>query len=137
MVDKNGKLEGWFRLNIKMDSSLLDSLPGIGLRSGVWAASDVYINRKLFHSFGNTGLHNTTFKEYNATNKLPILLPLTTNKDYVIAIHFSDKINQYDINKQLRAGYGSLLILTSPIYAHLYYKDTFRVANINLGIALF
>jgi hypothetical protein len=61
----------------------------------VWAASDVYIDGKLFHSFGNTGLNNQPFKEYTARNKLPILLPLNTNKDYIIAIHFADKINQF------------------------------------------
>jgi hypothetical protein len=95
MADKNGRLEGWFRVKIKLDSSLQDSLLGIGLRSGVWAASDVYIDGKLFHSFGNTGLNNQPFKEYTARNKLPILLPLNTNKDYIIAIHFADKINQF------------------------------------------
>ena len=137
MADKNGRLEGWFRIKIKLDSSLKDVLPGIGLTSDVWAASDVYINGKLFHSFGNTGLNNNAFKEYNAKYKLPILLPLITNKEYQIAIHFSDKINQYDVHKQLRSSYGFLIIITSPVYANQYYSDTIRDVNLNVGLSVF
>jgi hypothetical protein len=120
IADKNGRLEGWFRIKIKLDSSLKDALPGIGLTSDVWAASDVYVNGKLFHSFGNTGLNNQPFKEYIATNKLPIPLPLNTNKDYIIAIHFSDKINQHDFDKKLRSSYSNLTIITHPNYATQY-----------------
>jgi len=137
MVDKNGKLEGWFRLKIKLDSTLQDSISGIGLTSGVWAASDVYINGKLFYSFGNTGLNNTSFKEYNATNKLPILLPLNTNEEYIIAVHFSDKINQYDFNKRLRADYSSLITITAPNYANQYYNNTLQYTQLNLGVSVF
>ncbi len=137
MAYENGKLEGWFRIKIKLDSTLQDSIPGIGLRSGVWAASDVYINGKLFHSFGNTGRNNTEFKEYNANNKLPILLSLDTNEEYTVAIHFSDKINQYDPKKKLRADYGSLLTITSPNYTNQYYTDTLYYSKINLGVSVF
>ena len=137
MRDEKGKLEGWFRLKIKLDSSLQDSLPGIGLTSDVWAASDVYINGKLFHSFGNTGLNNKAFKEYNATNKLPILFPINTNKEYLIAIHFSDKINQYDFYKKLRSNYRYLSIITSPHYANQYYHNTLQDASIKLGVSVF
>ena len=137
MRDEKGKLEGWFRLKIKLDSSLQDSLPGIGLTSDAWAASDVYINGKLFHSFGNTGLNNKPFKEYNATNKLPILLPVNTNREYLIAIHFSDKINQYDFYKKLRSNYSYLIIITSPYYANEYYYNTLGEASVNLGVSVF
>jgi two-component system, NtrC family, sensor kinase len=137
MADKNGKLEGWFRFKIKLDSSLQDSLPGIGLVSNVWAASDVYINGKLFRSFGNTGLNSKTFKEYNARNKLPVLLPLTANTEYTIAIHFSDKVNQFDVRKRLRSDYASLVILTSPYFASRMYKDSIRSVYVLVGVAVF
>ena len=137
MRDEKGRLEGWFRLKIKLDSSLKDSLSGIGLISGVWAASDVYINGKLFHSFGNTGLNNTPFKEYNVRNKLPILFPVNTNKEYLIAIHFSDKINQYNFDKKLRSAYSDLIIITSPIFSTHYYDSTRMLANVNLGVSVF
>ena len=137
MRDEKGKLEGWFRLKIKLDNSLQDSLLGIGLTSDVWAASDVYINGKLFHSFGNTGLNSKPFKEYNAKNKLPILFPVNTNREYLIAIHFSDKINQYDFYKKLRSNYSYLISITSPHYANQYYQNTLQDANINLGVSIF
>ncbi len=137
MRDEKGKLEGWFRLKIKLDSSLQDSLPGIGLTSAVWAASDVYINGKLFHSFGNTGLNKKPFKEYNATNKLPILFPVNTNKEYLIAIHFSDKINQYNFDKKLRSAYSDLIIITSPIFSPQYYNSIRIQVNLNLGVSVF
>ena len=137
MRDEKGRLEGWFRLKIKLDSSLKDSLSGIGLISGVWAASDVYINGKLFHSFGNTGLNNTPFKEYNVRNKLQILFPVNTNKEYLIAIHFSDKINQYNFDKKLRSAYSDLIIITSPIFSTQYYDSTRMLANVNLGVSVF
>ena len=137
MADKNGKLEGWFRIKIKLDRTLQDSIPGIGLRSGVWAASDVYINGKLFHSFGNTGRNNTVFKEYIPQNELPILLSLDTNEEYTVAIHFSDKINQYDFKKKLRADYSSLMTITSPNYTNQYYDDGVYYSKIRLGVSVF
>jgi two-component system, NtrC family, sensor kinase len=129
MEDEKGRLEGWFRMKIKFDSSLEDSLSGIGLKSGVWAASDVYINGKLFHSFGNTGLNNEPFQEYNASNKLPILFPVNTNKEYLIAIHFSDRVNQFDINKKLRAAYSDLISITSPHYVNQYYQNSLQTTK--------
>jgi signal transduction histidine kinase len=137
MLDENGKIEGWFRLKIKLDSSLQDSLSGIGLKSSVWAASDVYIDGKLFHSFGNIGLNNKPFKENYATNKLPILFPVNTNKEYLIAIHFSDKINQFDFDKKLRSSYRNLIIITSPHYANQYYHNTLQDANMMIGVSVF
>ena len=137
MVDKNGKMEGWFRIKIKMDNTLQDSILGIGLKSGVWAASDIYIDGKLFHSFGNIGLDHTGFKEYNPRNKLPILLPLKTNQEYLIAIHFSDKLNQYDYGKKLRANYNSFITITSPYYAIQYNNVKKMDANVNLGVSVF
>ena len=130
MADENGRLEAWFRLKIKLDSSLEDSLTGMGLISEVWAASDVYINGKLFHSFGNTGINNQPFKAYNSTDKLPIFLELLNDKEYLIAIHFVDKIDPYFYHKPLRSQLtlASFFTITTPYY---FYQKTDSQINRN------
>jgi len=130
MADENGRLEAWFRLKIKLDSSLEDSLTGMGLISEVWAASDVYINGKLFHSFGNTGINNQPFKAYNSLDKHPIFLELLSDKEYLIAIHFVDKTAPYYWHKPLRSQLtlASFFTITTPYY---FYQKTDIQTNRN------
>ncbi len=130
MADENGRLEAWFRLKIKLDSSLEDSLTGMGLISEVWAASDVYINGKLFHSFGNTGINNQPFKAYNSLDKHPIFLEFLSDKEYLIAIHFVDKTAPYYWHKPLRSQLtlASFFTITTPYY---FYQKTDLQTNRN------
>jgi len=93
MADKDGRLEGWFRIKIKLDSSFIDSLSGIGLMHGSWATADIYVNGKLFHSFGSTGYGNLAFKEYNDNNKMPPFINLVPEKEYLLAVHFVDFVD--------------------------------------------
>ena len=63
-VDKDGRLEGWFRIKLRLDSSFNSHL--VGFRIVSWAASDVYINGNHIASFGNTGSNGEPFEEFRA-----------------------------------------------------------------------
>src|SRR5262245_34301118 len=49
MADKNGRLECWFRIKFRLDTAFGNRPPY--LVTGVWGASDVYINEKLLATF--------------------------------------------------------------------------------------
>ena len=55
LADATGRVEGWFRIKIKLDESFRD-IP-VGVARQLWAATDVYVDGLLVHSFGNTGNH--------------------------------------------------------------------------------
>ena len=61
LTDKNGRLEGWFRIKIKLDPAFRDTI--LDIYMNVWAASDVYMDGKLFYTFGNTGANGKPFTE--------------------------------------------------------------------------
>jgi signal transduction histidine kinase len=83
LADENGRVEGWFRLKLRLDSSL-DSIP-LGISRKLWFATDIYIDGKLVHAFGKTG---NPYSAYNPVNKFPSSLHLTPGKEHVVAMHF-------------------------------------------------
>lgn len=85
MEDESGRIEGWFRIKITLDSTF-EGMP-LALSRDLWAATDIYINGELFHSFGDTGEPYTV---YNPNLKYPIPVDLIVGKEYIIAIHFVD-----------------------------------------------
>src|SRR5215831_13691389 len=62
-ADKNGKVEGWFRIKLKLDKDFSNT--ALGIVRGGWAASDIYIDGNFFASFGKTGTENNSYQEYN------------------------------------------------------------------------
>jgi signal transduction histidine kinase len=85
MEDASGRLEGWFRLRIKLDQSF-DGMP-LTISRTHWAATDVFLDGELIHSFGDTG---TPYQAYNPTLKYPIPIELEVDKVYLLAVHFVD-----------------------------------------------
>jgi len=85
MEDESGRVEGWFRIKIILDKSFVNT--PLAINRELWAATDVYINGKLIHSFGNTG---NPYQAFNPILKYPIPLQLEVGKEYLIAIHFVD-----------------------------------------------
>ena len=83
MEDETGRVEGWFRIKIKLDNSFSE-MPLYFARD-LWATTDVYVNGKLIHSFGNTG---NPYKAYNPFLKYPVPIYLEPGREYVIALHF-------------------------------------------------
>ncbi len=84
MADTKGKIEGWFRLKIKLDSTF-GNMP-LGFRRNLWAASDLYIDGRLVYSFGNTN----PYQAFNPTRKHPIPVNLTVGEIHTIALHVVD-----------------------------------------------
>ena len=76
LIDISGKLEGWLRLKIKIDTSFRDE--SLEIFAYTWAAADVYFDGKLMYNFGNSGANGKPFKEYNPTDKFP--LPFSIQK---------------------------------------------------------
>ncbi len=67
-ANKNGRVEGWFRIRIKISSALGDK--PLGIKMSTWAATDLFINGKLISSFGNTGLDGGPFRELSPYGNL-------------------------------------------------------------------
>ena len=91
LADKNGKLEGWLRIKMRLDTIFRDT--ALDLYMHVWAASEVYVDGKLLHSFGNTGLNGKPFEEYNPTYTIPVSLNVQKHSEHVIAVHFVDFVS--------------------------------------------
>jgi two-component system NtrC family sensor kinase len=93
-ADKNGRVEGWFRIKIKLDKAL--DKQQLGLKWKAWAAADIYINGTLFTSFGNTGLNGKPFAENQMyPNRWPRSVNLKTGVEYTIAMHFVDYVSPF------------------------------------------
>ena len=85
MEDESGRIEGWFHLTFVLDDSFHD-IP-IAISRDLWAATDLYINGELYHSFGNTG---NPYSAYNPVLKYPTPINLQVGEAYSLAIHFVD-----------------------------------------------
>ena len=119
-ADKNGRMEGWFRLKFRLDSSFRN-LP-IGTFSGRFAASDLYIDGQHAASFGNTGLNGKPYKEFlsQAEPPAPVNLHLQVNTDHILALHLVDyrsPLNRWHLKTQDSGdprGYGALIQFVGP-----------------------
>ncbi|HZH95061.1 MAG TPA: hypothetical protein VEY06_04210, partial [Flavisolibacter sp.] len=86
LADRNGRIEGWFRLKILLDTSF-GNLP-LYFTTSYWAATDAYIDGKLFESYGNTGKDGSAFHVPDRTDKLQMKrVQLMPGKQHVLAIH--------------------------------------------------
>ncbi len=92
-ADKNGKVEGWFRLKVKLDTTFKHQT--LAFCKGNWAASDLYLDGKLIQSFGNTGANGKPFEEYNHFGEIPKPINLELGKTNTIVIHFVDYISPF------------------------------------------
>ena len=91
LADKNGRLEGWLRLKIKLDTSFRDT--PLDIFPYTWAATDLYVDGNLVYSFGNSGANGKPFKEYNPTDNPPFAFNIEKGKEHLLAIHFVDFIS--------------------------------------------
>jgi two-component system, NtrC family, sensor kinase len=66
LEDASGRIEGWFRIKIKLDESMKD-IP-LFLSRNLWAATDIYLDGKLIHAFGNTG---NPYQAFNPNSEIP------------------------------------------------------------------
>ena len=85
MKDADGRVEGWFRIEIETDSSLAD-FP-LFISRTLWAATDIYIDGVLVHSYGSTG---NPYKAYNPHLKYAQPITLEPGRKHLLAMHFVD-----------------------------------------------
>ena len=133
-ADSTGKVEGWFRVKIKFDSSMGNKLSGVNL--GSWAASDLYINGELVTSNGNTGAYGKIFREGNPYKKLSYHANLKSGEVYTIAVHFVDYKSTLP-PFQLRSLYflKNLISLTGPKYDS-YILENIKQNSVSISISI-
>ena len=90
MADESGRLEGWFRIRLKLDSTFTGM--DLGMIQRVWAATDIFIDGEHVHSFGNTGMFGGDYKSYDRNVRKPTPLALRVNEEHTLAIHFVDEV---------------------------------------------
>ena len=115
-VDKDGRLEGWFRIKLRLDSSFNSHL--VGFRIVSWAASDVYINGNHIASFGNTGSNGEPFEEFRDRSVLPTKVDLIPGNQYILTIHIVDYLSPLSMG-ELKSNISflfNLIGLSAPSY---------------------
>ena len=84
-ADKDGRVEGWFRMKVKLDSSFLHKQ--IYFNFSQWAAIDFYIDSKLVASRGNTAKDAKAFREYNGDLD-PVAMRFDTLVTHILSLHY-------------------------------------------------
>jgi signal transduction histidine kinase len=115
LADKNGKLEGWLRIKIKLDPAFSDTL--FDLYMNAWAASEIYVDGSLHCTFGSTGVNGKPFEEYNPNYKPPVPFNLEKGNEHILAIHFVDFISAlppYNLKSEKENRIRSFIIITTP-----------------------
>ena len=84
-ADKNGRVEGWFRIKIKFDSSFLNQQIGFDFPN--WAATKLYVDGKFIASRGNMGQDGRPFRDYlGDIDAVP--MRFETSGAHIFAVHF-------------------------------------------------
>lgn len=99
-ADKNGRVEGWFRIKVTFDSSLLNKVLYVDF--GQWAATALYIDGELVATRGNTGENGKDFREYNGGLD-PKSIRFDTSAAHILSLHYVgylSPIPPYDVKTQ-------------------------------------
>ena len=120
LEDETGRIEGWFRIKFRIDQSL-DTIP-LGISRNLWAATDVYLDGALIHSFGHTG---KSYKAFDPILKYPKPIELEAGREYVLAVHFVDYESTFT-QREIRLTPKNLepfINLTGPEYTNWVIRD--------------
>ncbi|EAZ82015.2 sensor histidine kinase [Algoriphagus machipongonensis] len=135
LEDASGRNEGWFRIKFQLDESF-ENIP-LAISRELWAATDVYLDGKLIHSFGETEL---PYKAYNPILKYPIPVDLEVGHEYLLAIHFVDYESTFT-QREIRLKPENLqtfINLTGPEYSAWVtraYKQTHIYVTLSIGVS--
>ncbi len=119
LADANGKVEGWFRGIVKIDSSFGNT--PFSLYFGLWAAQDIYIDGKKVAAAGNTGSNGKPYaeKRVSADNLIFLLSDFKAGTIHTVAWHIVDSralpFNGNKLKSETR-GLHNLLEITSPVF---------------------
>ena len=125
-VDKDGRVECWFRIKIRTDDSIKNKQ--LGIKMSTWAASDLYIDDSLIVSFGNTGINGKPFKELSPIGHLSVPVHLEPGIEHIIAIHLVDFLSPVPPRriKSADAGLDYLIRITGPAYNGFYLQKVVK-----------
>ncbi len=87
-ADKTGRVEGWFRIKIKIAPSLKNQQLFYNKRTR--DAADVYLNGELVKSYGKIGSDRASFESYIDNGLFPTAINLKSDSLYTFAIHTVD-----------------------------------------------
>lgn len=95
---------GWFRLHIRIDSSLRNKT--FALLMDQQGASEIYLNGKLINSFGKVSRDEDSEKVENP-KRIPGLIHFGDSLDYVLAVRYSNlqALHNNKIYRQSTAGF--------------------------------
>ncbi len=130
--DENGRLEGWFRIKLKLNQSF-DSI-SLSLDRDLWMATHIYLDGELIYSFGRTGTNKSNFQYYNPNHKIPIPLDLQAGHEYLLAIHFANYESIFTPRhvKLKEENLSNLINLTGPLFTELvqhYHKSSYTYST--------
>ncbi len=111
-ADKNGRVEGWFRIKLKFDSSVLQKVLWIDFAN--WAATQFYIDGKLMATRGNTGDNGKPFGEYN-DDVDPLAITFNSDQVHTFAVHvvgYLSPFPPYDLKYKLNT--SDLFVIEGP-----------------------
>jgi signal transduction histidine kinase len=100
-ADKNGRVEGWFRIKVAFDSSLLNKVLYVDF--GQWAATAFYVDGELVAARGNTGEKGKGFREYSGGLDSKSIR-FDTPAAHILSLHYVgylSPIPPYDVKTQL------------------------------------
>ena len=99
-ADKNGRVEGWFRIKVTLDSSLLKKVLYVDF--GQWASTAFYVDGELLAVRGNTGEKGKGFREYNGGLD-PLSIRFDTPAAHILSLHYVGYLSPvppYDVKTQ-------------------------------------
>ncbi|HEX6891371.1 MAG TPA: ATP-binding protein [Chryseolinea sp.] len=113
MADESGKIEGWFTIRLKLDSSL-ESIP-LGLGFGGWVAVDAYFDKEHVGSIGST---RPPFQEVNPYRRDFLPLEVAPGIVHELTFHVVNFISTFPV-KSIRGGEYALkyyIHIDGPLY---------------------
>lgn len=116
-VDNTGRVEGWFRLRLKLDSTF-KSMP-VWFRKSTWSAVDLYVDGNLLASYGSTGAKGEPYHDYYFLDQSPTSIPLAPGREYLISLHIVDYKAPFSLTKlksELDVPIDQALRLVGPKY---------------------
>ncbi len=113
-ADKNGRVEGWLRIKVKFDSTLLNNPIYFDFAS--WAATEFYVDGNPVATRGNTGENGEAFREYNSDLD-PVSMSFNSPASHILSVHFVGYLSPvppHDLKAQTQL--NGLLTLGGPNY---------------------
>ena len=112
-ADENGRVEGWFRIEVKFDSTLQKTPVYFDFAS--WAATEFYVDGKLITTKGDLGENGKKFRGYSASLD-PVSMSFNTSEPHILTVHivaYKTLMPPYELTIQ---NYNQILVLGGPNY---------------------